>query len=297
MLICMDKPFDWNRMRGFLAVAECGSLSAGARRLGLTQPTLGRQITALEQELGLVLFAREGRGLRLTQGGADLLGHVRAMGDAADRVALAAAGQTQDLTGRVRITASDLMSAVRLPAALRRIRELAPQLEVELVAANDIRDLNRREADIAIRHVRPDQPDLTARRMKDGQAWLFASPDYLARYPDIHTPDDLKPHDFISYGDTARMATHLQGQGLPVNAGQFRYISENGAVAWALCQQGLGILPIDALIARTCPDMQPVLPDHPPIRFPVWLTTHRELHTSPRIRLVFDVLAELLSAA
>ncbi|WP_322891971.1 MULTISPECIES: LysR family transcriptional regulator [unclassified Yoonia] len=292
----MDRSFDWNRIRGFLAVAEGGSLSAGARRLGLTQPTLGRQITALEQELGLDLFMRAGRGLTLTQSGADLLVHVRAMGEAADRIALAAAGQTQDMTGRVRITASDLMSAERLPAALRRIRDLAPQLEVELVAANDIRNLNRREADIAVRHQRPDQPNLIARRLPDGEARLYASPDYLARHPAILTPDDLKSHDFISYGDTTRMAEHLQKRGFPVGAAQFRYVSENGSVAWALCQEGLGILPIDIQMARACPDMRLILPDHPPILFPVWLVTHEELHTSPRIRLVFDVLADHLAA-
>ena len=292
----MDRSFDWNRIRGFLAVVEGGSLSAGARRLGLTQPTLGRQITALEQELGLDLFMRAGRGLTLTQSGADLLVHVRAMGEAADRVALAAAGQTQDMTGRVRITASDLMSAERLPAALRRIRDLAPQLEVELVAANDIRNLNRREADIAVRHQRPDQPNLIARRLPDGEARLYASPDYLARHPAILTPDDLKSHDFISYGDTTRMAEHLQKRGFPVGAAQFRYVSENGSVAWALCQEGLGILPIDIQMARACPDMRLILPDHPPILFPVWLVTHEELHTSPRIRLVFDVLADHLAA-
>lgn len=283
-------------MRGFLAVAETGSYSAAARQLGLTQPTLGRQIAALEDALGLSLFLREGRGQRLTEQGASLLIHARAMGEAADRVALAASGQTQGLTGRVRITASDLMSAVRLPAALRRIRDIAPQLEVELVAANDIRNLNRREADIAVRHQRPDQPNLIARRLPDGEARLFASADYLARHPVIATLDDLKTHDFISYGDTARMAEHLQKRGFPVSATQFRYASENGSVAWALCQEGLGILPIDIAIARASPDMQSVLPDHPPILFPVWLVTHEELHTSPRIRLVFDVLAELLAA-
>jgi DNA-binding transcriptional LysR family regulator len=292
----MDQTFDWNRMRGFLAVAERGSLSAAARRLGLTQPTLGRQITALEQELGLDLFVRAGRGLTLTQSGADLLVHVRAMGEAADRIALAAAGQTQDMTGRVRITASDLMSAVRLPTALRRIRDLAPQLHVEVVAANDIRNLNRREADIAVRHQRPDQPSLIARRLSDGEARLFASPDYLARHPAIMTADDLKTHDLISYGDTTRMAEHLQKRGFPVDAAQFRYASENGSVAWALCQSGLGILPIDVQIARASPDMQVVLPNHRPILFPVWLVTHEDLHTSPRIRLVFDVLADVLAA-
>ncbi|MDH5452601.1 MAG: LysR family transcriptional regulator, partial [Paracoccaceae bacterium] len=142
--------FDWNHMRAFLATAEGGSLSAAARALGQTQPTLGRQVAALEAQLGIMLFERVGRSLALTQSGRDLLEHVRSMGEAANRISLAASGQSQSIEGRVRITASDIMSAYVLPPVLRHLRQLAPLLDIDIVAANDIRDLMRREADIAI---------------------------------------------------------------------------------------------------------------------------------------------------
>ncbi len=142
-------------MRAFLATAEAGSLSAAARRLGQTQPTLSRQVAALEADLGVMLFERVGRSLELTQAGLELLEHSKSMGNAANRIALAASGQVQSIEGQVRITAGDVMSAYILPDALRKIRAQAPMLRIEVVATNDLRDLVRREADIAIRHVRP----------------------------------------------------------------------------------------------------------------------------------------------
>ena len=103
MHLCMDwrsVKFDWNRARAFLVTAEEGSLSAAARALGMAQPTLGRQVSALESELGVILFERAGRGLALTQSGLELVEHVRAMGDAATRVSLTASGQSQSIEGR-----------------------------------------------------------------------------------------------------------------------------------------------------------------------------------------------------
>ena len=143
----MDATFDWNRMRALLATAETGSLSAAARKLGLTQPTVGRQVAALEQELGLALFERTARSMTLTDAGRDLLGDARAMGDAASRIALLAHGRAQSLDGTVRITASDMMSAYLLPDTLLKLRSLAPRLRVDVIASNDIQDILRREAD------------------------------------------------------------------------------------------------------------------------------------------------------
>ncbi|MDI3338409.1 LysR family transcriptional regulator [Defluviimonas aestuarii] len=294
----MDKrpgSFDWNHVRAFLATAEKGSLSAAARVLGLTQPTLGRQVAALEQDLGILLFERVGRTLHLTEAGRDLLGHVRAMGAAADRVALAANGQSQSIEGMVRITASEGLSAHILPAALKRIREVAPRLEIDIVAANDIRDLMRREADIAIRHVRPEQPDLIARLVREARAYFYASPGYLAARGRPRTLADLARHDFIGFGDNRRMLDYLQPLGMPVTEANFRIGSANGIVAWELARQGFGIAPMWDDLARLNPEMERILPDLKPITFPIWLTTHRELHTSRRIRLVFDLLAEFLS--
>jgi len=294
MIFCMNRPFDWNRMRAFLATAEEGSLTAAARSLGLTQPTLSRQISALEEELGLMLFERVGRGLELTAAGREMQHHVRDMGAAADRVALAALGQSQSIEGEVRITASDLMSAVLLPRAISRIKTLAPNLVIDVIAANDVRDLMRREADIAVRHVRPEHPDLVARLICEANGYFYASKDYLAARGHPQSPRDLDQHDFISMGDVSRMIDHLSHIGIDLDRRQFQVGSENGVVGWALAQAGLGIVPMDEVVAQYSPNMVKVLPQTL-ISFPVWLTTHREIHTSPKMRLVFDVLAEVLA--
>ena len=115
--------FDWNQVRAFLVTAEEGSFSAAARALGLTQPTLGRQVAALEGHLGVTLFERVGRSLSLTQSGLELLDHVREMGDAAGRISLTASGQSQRIEGQVCITATDVVSIYLLPDALKQLRK------------------------------------------------------------------------------------------------------------------------------------------------------------------------------
>lgn len=286
--------FDWNQVRAFLATAEEGSFSAAARALGLTQPTLGRQVAALEQALAVTLFERAGHTLVLTASGRDLLEHVRAMGDAAQKISLVATGASRAIAGQVRITASDIMCAHILPPFIARLRDLAPRIEIDLVAANDIRDLLRREADIAIRHVRPEQPDLIARRIGEATGALYASTGYLDARGRPETPADLATHDVISFGQADRIIEALAPMGIPLTPGNFRLGSENGVVVWEMVKRGLGITPMSSRVAKATPGIERVLPDLPPIFFPVWLTTHRELHTSRRIRIVFDELATFL---
>lgn len=289
--------FDWNQIRAFLATVEEGSLSAAARALGSTQPTVGRQIAALEAALGVTLFDRAGRALLMTSAARELLEHVQAMGDAASRVSMVAAGQSGDIAGRVVITANDLLAAGYLPQVLRRLRDEAPGIMVDIVASNRIENLTRRDADIAIRHVAPDQPDLIARRLPDARAGYFAASDYLDRYGRPRTVADLAHHSFVGSRDITQMLAFLKGQGVDLPAAQFRANSDSAVVTWEMMRAGLGILvgPVDYT-----PDMrgiERVLPDVPPITFPVWLATHRELHTSRRIRIVFDFLAAALRRA
>jgi len=287
--------FDWNQARAFLATVEEGSLSAAARALGLTQPTLGRQVAALEENLGILLFERVGKSLVLTPSGLDLLDHVRAMCDAASRISLTASGRSQTIEGQVRITASDVMSAHILPPAVERLREIAPLLEIDVVAANDIRDLQLREADIAIRHVRPDQPDLIARHVRDATAHFYASKSYLDRFGRPDSFDALADHAFVGFGDNDRMIERLNAFGLSLTHDNFRLGSESGVVAWEMARRGLGIIVMSDEVAANTPDIERVLPDMEPFIFPIWLTTHRELRTSRRIRLVFDLLADFLT--
>jgi len=286
--------FDWNHALAFLATAEEGSLSAAARALGLTQPTLGRQVTALEEELGVVLFERVGRGLELTPSGHELLGHVREMRDAANRVSLTATGQSQTIEGRVCITASDIFSVYTLPPVLKRLREIAPKLEIEVDADNGIRDLQRREADIAIRHLRPEQPELIARLLLEAKGYFYASTEYLDRVGRPKSVEELCEMEFISFGDTDRMIGYLTQFGVPVAAERFRIGSENGLLAWEFVRQGFGVAPMSDVVGERTRGVERVLPSLEPITFPVWLTTHRELHSSKRIRLVFDTVAEFL---
>ena len=277
--------------------AEEGSFSAAARKLGLTQPTLGRQVAALEARLGVTLFERVGRGLAPTQAGQELLAHVRTMRDAALNLSLTASGQSQSIDGEVRITASDIYSAYHLPKILAGLRRAAPRLRVEVVAANDIRDLQRREADIAVRHVRPSEPALIARKIADLEASFYASPNYLERHGRPASKADLADHDVIAIGNPDETIAYLANLGIAITQENIRLICENGVVAWEYMRQGLGIAVMADDIARKFAGVERILPELEPIRAPVWLTTHRELQTSRRIRLVFDHLAEGFAAA
>lgn len=287
--------FDWNHIRAFLATAETGSLSAAARQLGQTQPTLSRQIAALEADLGVMLFERIGRSLEITQAGMELLDHTREMGEAANRISLTASGQAQSIEGQVRITASDVMAAYILPDLLQDIRTQAPRLRIDVIASNDIRDLMRREADIAIRHVRPDQPDLIAKLVQEANGHFYATSDYLNRVGRPRSTSDLSRHEFISFGDTAQMIAYLKPLGIHLADENFHLGSQNGLVAWEYAKHGFGIAPMSQVVGDATPGIERVLPEMEPISFPIWLTTHRELHTSRRIRLVFDLLADFLS--
>jgi DNA-binding transcriptional LysR family regulator len=287
--------FDWNQIRAFLATAEEGSLSAAARALNSTQPTLGRQVTALEQDLGVTLFERSGRSLLITSAGQDLLEHVQAMGDAASRISMVASGQSQDVAGKVSITASDLLAAGFLPPVLQQLRRDAPGNIIDIVASNRLENLTRRDADIAIRHVRPDQPDLIAKQLKDATATYYASSEYIAAYGRPQTEADLATHVFVGPRDTAQMLAFMKARGVTIAPDQFKANSDSGVVMWEMMRAGLGIMVGPSQLWQHIDGVEVLLQDAAPIPFPVWIATHRELRTSRRIRIVFDALAEALN--
>lgn len=287
--------FDWNRARAFLVTAEEGSLSAAARALGMAQPTLGRQVDALEAELGVVLFERVGRGLTLTPSGLELLDHVRDMGEAAGKVSLAASGQSQSIEGSVAITASEIYSAYLLPPVVAKLRREAPGVTIEIVASNAAVDLRRREADIAVRSFRPTQPDLIAKKLKDEPARFYASPTYLERIGNPVAAADFAGADFIGFDTTPVYINALKERGLAVTPANFTVITSNHLVHWELTKHGAAIGIVPESVGDAEPGVQRVLEDIEPMVFPIWLTTHRELNTSRRVRLVFDRLAEELS--
>lgn len=288
--------FDWNQVRAFLATAEEGSLSAAARALGQTQPTISRQVSALEETLGVVLFERGPRTMALTGPGVALLEHVRAMAEAAMRLSITASGTLQAVDGRVTITAGDMLSAYLLPDILARIAEEAPRLVLDLVTSNEVRDLVRRDADIAVRHVAPSEGVLIARRLPSSTAYLCASKDYLERHGEPSGIDDLGRFRFVGLSPMERYLPTLAAQGLRIGLEHVGVTVSNGATAIALVRRGLGIGIIPDYAAAANPDLVPILKDRFQVEVPMWIVAHRELHTSRRIRLVFDALAEGISS-
>lgn len=289
--------FDWNQVRTFLATVEEGSFSGAARVLKSTQPTVGRQISELEGSLGLMLFERSVRGPTLTEAGRDLLAHVQAMGEAATLISMAAEGHSLDVTGEVTLTATDLLSAAILPAILAPLRQKSPGIRVRIVSTNDIQNLLQREADIAIRHVRPEQPELVARRVGDFRANLYASRNYLDRAGRPRTPREVADHDFVGTPDPVRLLAPLQNQGIPLRPENFVAMSESGVVVWELLKSGYGVSMLPEVLCEPEPNLERVLPSLPSLEFPIWLVAHRELQTSKKIRIVFDHLVRELGEA
>lgn len=286
--------FDWNRVRAFLITAEEGSLTAAARVMGTTQPTLGRQVSALEDELGAVLFDRVGGKLVLTDNGRILLEHVRVMGDAAGHVSRLADGQSVDVRGKISISASEVYCAFVLPPIIKRLRTLEPGISIEIVADNKPSDLIRREADIALRNFRPVEEDLIARKVRDDLAYLYATPDYLASIGNPLSVTDFGDASFISFAEPTLIMGWLNSAGLSLTSDNFPIMTENYLVHWEFVKRGLGIgiMPEaigdqEPLVVRACPMLAP-------FEFPVWLVSHRELRTSRRVRIVFDLLGEML---
>lgn len=287
--------FDWNQARAFLVTAEEGSLSAAARALGLAQPTLGRQVDALEEELGVILFERVGRGFQLTPSGVDLLEHVRSMGEAANRVSLAAAGQSQAIEGTVCIAASEVHAAMVLPPIVAKLRRSEPGLRIEIVASVQASDLRRREADIALRNFQPTDPDLVGKKVRDVPARLYATPAYLKRIGNPKTPEDFGRAEFVSVDRSGVFMKGLNALGLTLTEKNFPVVTENYLVMWELVKHGVGIGIFDGTLGDREPLVRPALPSLSPFMFPIWLVAHRELRTSRRVRVVFDLLAKELA--
>jgi DNA-binding transcriptional LysR family regulator len=293
---CMDwrtVDFDWNRTRAFLVTAEEGSFSAAARALGATQPTVGRQVAALEEELGVTLFARGGPRLELTSSGLELLEHARRMADAALGVSRAAAGAAAAVEGEVVVTASEAMCAFALPAAVAALRRDHPGIRLVLVASNEMRDLHKREADVAIRNVRPTRPDLYARRLGDIDVGIFASRAYVDRAGPFDDIQDLHRADVFAFDDPDIMIRGLSSVGLDLARERFPLTTANHLVQWALCRAGAGLCFMMAQAAVGEPDIVRVVPRYA-MALQTWIVCHHELRTSRRLRIVFDALADAL---
>lgn len=283
---------DWTHIQIFLAVVEHGSLSGAARALGLSQPTLGRRLKAAEAALEVELFQRNPRGLSLTPSGEALLPAAQEMQAAAARLSLAAVAEETRLTGTVRITASDMVSHHLLPKIMARIRQAEPDIELELLASNASQNLLFRESDIAVRMYRPMQVDLIARHVADLRTGIFASRQYVAKNGIPMTVDDIGNHDFVGYDEDNSILDGMAKLGVHVDKHFFKTRCDQQVVHWELAKAGCGIGFTQRQVGLADNDMVQVLPDLPLQPMPVWLTAPMALRTNPRIRRVYDLLAD-----
>lgn len=285
----------WDHWRSFIAVADEGSLSAAARVLALTQPTVSRHIDLLEDTVGESLFLRSPQGMGLTDLGRQLLPEARAMAASAAALERTASAPGDAPEGIVRLSASEVVGAEVLPAVLTPLLVAHPALEVELVLSNRNEDLLRREADLAVRMVRPTQSGLVARKVAEVKIGLYAHARYLAARGMPKTPAGLKEHVLIGPDRDATALSAFAGTGVVRRMLRFRCDRE-GAQLNAL-RAGMGIGAAQAGIARASTDLRPVLAEHIAFRLDCWLVMHEDLSASRRVRLVFDHLAEHLPAA
>lgn len=281
--------FDWNRARAFLVTAEEGSLSAAAKSLGVSQTTLGRQVSALEDELSVVLFERGGRGLELTHSGLELLSYVKGMGEAARSLSLAASGRVTSVEGDITISASEITATYVLPTILRKIQQQYPGIVLNLVASNETSDLRRQDADIAIRHFRPTEPDLITRKIGQFSASLYANPEILTGQGTSISCDDSSFRFIGSISNNITYRTALANLGLEVPEEKFVARTDNHLAHLELTKTGVGIGMLPTEIADSEPDLVKVF-DHVLFVGDVWLVSHQELRMNLRVRKVFDMI-------
>lgn len=293
----LNSNFDWRLVRSFLAALDHGSLLGAARALGNTQPTIGRHIAELEAQLGVVLFERTGRGLLPTPTALQLADAARAMDGAANQFARHVSGFDAGIAGTVRITASQPVACYLLPPILAQMRLALPDVQVELVVSNAVSNLLRREADIALRMVQPDQASLVVKRIAKVTLGTYAHRDYLRRRGTPRQPQDLLNQELVGNDRDEAVLKGMAGFGLPVTRESFAFRCDDLIAYWEAVRAGLGIGFIADYLAATDKDVVAVLPmiKVPPL--PIWLTVHREIRTSRRIRAVYDFLSQAVPKA
>ena len=293
----MNSNFDWTLVRSFLAALDQGSLLGAARVLQSSQPTIGRHIAELESQLGVVLFERTGRGLKPLAMALKLADSARAMESSAHQLQRSVSSLDEAVSGTVRITASQTVACALLPPLLSRLRQKLPGIQIELVASNEVSNLLRREADIAVRMVQPDQASLVAKRIGKMGIGAYAHRGYLQNAGTPREPAELLAHALIGSDKNEDIIRGFAALGFPVKREQFSFRSDDLMAHWHAVKSGMGIGFIADYLARTDADVVAVLPMLKIPALPVWLAVHREIRTNKRIRAVYDFLGNTLPGA
>jgi DNA-binding transcriptional LysR family regulator len=298
----MTKPilhtsFEWTLIRSFIAVLDAGSLMGAARKLSAQQPTLSRHIAELEAQLGVPLFERTGRGVVPTAAALRIAAAAREMEGGAVALRQALDSERNQTEGTVRISASQVVATVLLPPLIAKLQLEEPGVQIEVVASDAITNLLRREADIAVRMVRPEQSSLIAKKLADVPIVTCAHQSYLARAGTPKRPEDLFKHRLIGTDRNDGIIRGFAAMGYTVTKGNFVVRSDDNLVTGQMIAAGCGIGFAAAYNLRYWPGVVPVLPTLKIPPLPCWLAVHREIRGNAIVRRVYDYLGERLPAA
>jgi DNA-binding transcriptional LysR family regulator len=288
----MASDIGWELYRSFLGVLNHGSLSGAARALGVAQPTIGRHVAALEKSLGLALFTRSQTGFLPTEAGQSLRVYAESLQSTVAALERAAASQGSGVTGSVRVTASDVIGVEVLPPIVARLRDRHPDLAVELALTDRVQDLVNREADIAVRMMRPRQELLVARRLGQIVVGLHAHRSYLSRRGTPKNIADLAHHALIGFDETTPFIRDAGKKFSLWRREAFSMRTDNNLAQLALIRSGAGIGVCQVAIAHRDDQIVRVLPKQVALPLETWITMHQDLRNSPRCRVTFDALVE-----
>lgn len=286
----------WELYRTFLEVVRDGSLSGAARKLSLTQPTVGRHVDALEALLGLSLFSRSPQGLKATPAALELVSYTETMAAASAALRRTASGGAKADRGTVRVTASEMIGCEVLPPLLASFRDSHPGITLELALNNRNEDLLRRDADIAVRMVRPRQKSLVARRVGKSAIGFYAHRNYAEKYGLPKQIADLEKHCLIGFDRDDLALRSLGKLPRPVTRDNFGFRCDSDPAQFAALKAGVGIGGCQHNIARRFPELVPVLARAIRFELEVWVAMHEDMRSTGRVRLLFDHLAAGLSA-
>ncbi|WP_331374367.1 LysR family transcriptional regulator [Sinorhizobium chiapasense] len=287
---------NWDFYRTFLMVLSEGSLSAAARELGLTQPTVGRHIDALEEALGFAMFTRSPQGLLPTEAALELKPYAETLAATSSALLRAASGQHGAIGGTVRISASEMIGIEVLPPILVELNREYPDLSIELSASDAVEDLLRQEADIAVRMVRPAQEALVALHIGAVPLGFHAHRSYLDRRGVPETIDDLSGHSLIGFDRETAAIRSMMARAPDLPKVRFSLKTDSNVAQLAAIRAGFGIGICQNALATRDPQLVHVIPDAFELKLDTWLVMHENLRASPRCRVAFDALAKGLKA-
>lgn len=281
---------DWDDYRFFLAAAESGTLSRAAERLQVSQPTVGRRISALEARLGVPLFDRLPRRLELTPAGEQTLASARAAEQ--ELLGLELRARAEGLTGTIRISTTEGLGTKSLVPRLSALRRRLPGIRFEIAFDVELVDVLRREADVVLRLSRPGSADLVGRRLAKARFVLCASREYLAGRRAPRSVNDLSSHTLILPSRQLARIPPAKWLARIARSGPPPLECNTMLGQLAMARSSLGIACLPRYMIADEPDLEPILPRAKSWTSDLWLLTHRDLRAAPAVRAVLDALVE-----